>query len=101
MKINIVRPVNGDSVRKITYVMGKATKPVQVYVLANDSQWYLQKKVVCMGNYFFGMVILGDEDLPSSPEYTLVAVATSNRPKTPLTALPDGPKSNFVKVKVA
>ena len=101
MKISINAPVDGDKVRKITYVMGYSTRPLQVYVLANDSHWYLQKKVVRFGNHWFGVVTLGDEDLPSSPEYTIIAVATSDRPKTPLEVLPDMPKSNAVKVKVA
>jgi len=101
MKLSIHAPVDGDKVRKISYIVGKSTRPLQVYVLANDNQWYLQKKVVRYGNFWFGVVTLGDEDLPSSPEYTIIAVATSDRPKTPLSVLPDKPKSNAVKVKVA
>jgi len=101
MVLNIVKPVNNGLVRKVTYAMGKSTRPLQVYVLANDNKWYLQKKVLRFGNLWFGVVVLGDEDIPSSLEYTIVAVATPDRPKTPLDVLPDAPKSNMVKVRVS
>jgi hypothetical protein len=87
-------------VRHQTVLHGRSdTEPVQVYVLANDKKWYLQKNVQTHGRKRFSVTCsFGDQTSKSGETFQVVAIATADRPRTPIDTLPDVEKSNTITV---
>lgn len=103
MKILITKPHSGRVKSRAITVKGiaKALVPVQLYVLANDGKWYLQQPAVFVGFCWSVECVLGLTDGPKSQKYVIVALATPDRPETPLDTLPSGVvRSNKIVVHV-
>jgi len=104
MDVRITEPHTRRRVtsREIT-VRGTAITPdpIQVYVRANDSRWYLQREVTFDGLDWSVDCILGDYKVKNEhmkfQKYAIVALLTPDRPETPLESLPsDVVRSNKV-----
>lgn len=69
-------------------------KPIQVYVLSGDGKWYLQPKVVWRKwNRFTAVCYFGNESTQSGTIYKVIAIASDERPHSPLDTLPPGKQS--------
>jgi len=103
-KLEITNLKNGDSVTYLTLVSGVIKgrgkkKVVQVYVQADDSKWYLQRKSFVFGKKFYTPCVFGPLLSSNNSGYNVVAVLSSDRPHSPVDALPaDVVKSEEVKV---
>lgn len=76
-----------------------ANSTVQVYILANDNKWYLQKPADVKGNCFKCDCSFGFEESFGN-SFIAVALLTEDRPGSPLDELPlDIFKSRPVKFK--
>jgi len=99
-KLQITAPEMFEVVGFDLVVSGKvnpAHMPVQVYVMAADGKWYLQKPAVKTGNKWSVDCHIGFE-APEDFVYTIVAVMTEDRPTTPIDVLPDVCMSDAVTV---
>lgn len=83
----------------ISGVVEPACSPVQVYILANDNKWYLQKPVEAEGKHFTCDCSFGFEN-SFDHEFNAVALITADRPASPVDSLPeDVVKSKPIRVK--
>ena len=94
----IILPVSGSSVDREFMVEGIGKKPVQLYVKSNDGKWYLQRPSIVIGSVWGCVCFVGDNNTKVGSQFTLVAVKTSERPKSPQNHLPHFPNSNVVVV---
>lgn len=97
--VYITKPKNNTKVGVMVAVKGIATGMVQLYVFAKDDKWYLQPLVNMVGNKWNGKIYLGDQQPAKNAIYTIAAVLTDQRPKTPLTDLPNHLTAK-IKVKI-
>lgn len=100
--IKITSPKHKAVVPKNVQILGRSPvkTPVQVYVLAHDHKWYLQKEVIHKGKKWSCDCVLGDETMPPDGIYVVLAVKTAERPKTPLDDIPCGERSNAIILQV-
>lgn len=95
----ISHPRNGSVVGRKSLIKGFG-KPAQVYVFSNDGRWYLQKPVSYHHGSWHVYAYFGDSTTKSGAGFQIVAVNTTDRPKSPIDALPEACKSNVLSVTV-
>ncbi len=104
--VEIELPTYGSAIPKESLIWGKVKHHhpgVQIYVLANDGLWYLQRPVKFLGGKYknrvwAGICFLGEDGSPIGSSYKIAAIVSDERPETPVGELPGTPHSHIIDV---
>jgi hypothetical protein len=86
----ITYPQTDEKVDLKSNIGGFVTKkgaPLQVYVLANDDKWYLQKPVIFMNRFWTCNCTFGDMSTKVGDSFFAAVVESDKRPQSPINDL--------------